>query len=420
MSTPGSADPLIERFRRACIDPKRKMFGGRAGALGNLARLSATMSQARAFSIEDPVAELAADLSRVDAQTLLKMSALARPPHTTTWIEYSPNAVARRMPDHQPDDQPTANRFGYLLETLERGGHGPIIRVSVVADNQDPADPNAYPDDACGMVILSLLFDPDGEGIMQRLTPRERLCTSLVKSLNAEHFRTHWLKGYATNEDPGPIGLSRDEPIRAILGSGYLWDVLFRLEHRDGELVSHAEPRDLEAARTLAEGIAFSLAPNMPGDLDLNSDHKRNVIAGAMRNIENDFRVMVPMLGLLNSQSIVTESQPGGGMTRVRGRPIRFLAHHRVRLGVPKARAERAFRASLESRATPRAHEVRGTLCYSRDTRSDCSHDFQPVDGKRLQRCRHCGGRRWWRGPHIRGDAGRGFITKDYHVERRP
>jgi hypothetical protein len=99
----------------------------------------------------------------------------------------------------------------------------------------------------------------------------------------------------------------------------------------------------------------------------------------------------------------------------VRGRKLRYLERRRVRLTVPRSTALASVRASGAGRPR-RAHEVRGTMCHSRDTDRSCIHDWQPQTANR-EVCTCCGGRRWWRRPHQRGDARLGLVLKDYRVE---
>lgn len=98
-----------------------------------------------------------------------------------------------------------------------------------------------------------------------------------------------------------------------------------------------------------------------------------------------------------------------------RGKRVVYRAHHTVtiRLGL---KPKHLISLLTDHRGSPRRHGVRGHWVNFRKTQG-CEHDFaelEPFDGTRFE-CR-CGQRRSWK-PHFeRGDAGRGYVTKDYLV----
>jgi hypothetical protein len=83
-----------------------------------------------------------------------------------------------------------------------------------------------------------------------------------------------------------------------------------------------------------------------------------------------------------------------------------------------------------EGEAIPRRrHEVRGTYCHDETARdymriAGCVHDWQvdphPSDHERPNhwKCINCGGKRWWREKHERGDATLGYVLHEsYKLE---
>jgi hypothetical protein len=64
---------------------------------------------------------------------------------------------------------------------------------------------------------------------------------------------------------------------------------------------------------------------------------------------------------------------------------------------------------------TKRLHDVRGHFCHDKRARQTgeqwCGHDWVEYEPLRWK-CERCGGKRWWRNEHQRGDVekGRSFI----------
>ena len=97
--------------------------------------------------------------------------------------------------------------------------------------------------------------------------------------------------------------------------------------------------------------------------------------------------------------------------TLVKGRPVVYRAHHIVRLK-PATTYHHIARAFFK-RETPRRHEVRPF--WRNFNKTECEHDFPylPDDKDRFY-CRKCPQWRIRVKDHLRGDAGKGFITKEY------
>lgn len=61
--------------------------------------------------------------------------------------------------------------------------------------------------------------------------------------------------------------------------------------------------------------------------------------------------------------------------------------------------------------ATPRQHDVVGHFAHT-GLRALCEHFWQ-ADDDRHWTCANCGGKRWWRAGHKRGDASKGIVTQE-------
>jgi len=119
---------------------------------------------------------------------------------------------------------------------------------------------------------------------------------------------------------------------------------------------------------------------------------------------------------MLNQPSVheIVRVEASRGM--VRGKVVPYRAHNTVALKLgTKPRTIKDWLTG--ERGSPRRHEVRGHWVNFRKT-TGCEHEFtelEPFDNTRHECCK-CGQRRSWK-PHFeRGDAGKGFVTKDYRV----
>jgi len=129
------------------------------------------------------------------------------------------------------------------------------------------------------------------------------------------------------------------------------------------------------------------------------------------------------LLTLNQPKTVVTSFAPQRGI--VRGKPVVYAAHHTVEIGMTKE-VVRAFPVHHGDRESPRRHEVRGHFVhYPASARHHCSrpegHDWprEPeLHGTAPSwKCTVCGGIRTWRQEFQRGDASKGFVTKDYEFE---
>jgi hypothetical protein len=128
---------------------------------------------------------------------------------------------------------------------------------------------------------------------------------------------------------------------------------------------------------------------------------------------------VVAVLALMNDRRYVAVSDAGRAPGRriVGRRATPYLVHHRVSLTAPGEVVVRAVTRALGERVPRRRHEVAGH--WRRDWRRPldeaCAHVFAD-DTEVREVCVMCDGRRSWVGDHMRGDAGVGYVGKDYAV----
>lgn len=134
-----------------------------------------------------------------------------------------------------------------------------------------------------------------------------------------------------------------------------------------------------------------------------------------------DLRNIIAILLLLNQPHVIRliGQQPRPHIAH--GKRVVYAAHNvvEIELGRRREHMRRLFR-HWSDRASPRRHEVRGHFAHYR-LAEGCTHQwpFMPEageDGQPRWRCGACGGWRVWRASHERGDASRGFVTKEYSL----
>lgn len=138
-----------------------------------------------------------------------------------------------------------------------------------------------------------------------------------------------------------------------------------------------------------------------------------------------DLRNMVAILLLLNRPRLtrfVQEMPAGRGW--VRNKPAPFLSHTTVTIDLDARPALRRIGTDEGDAEPRRRHEVRGHYChnqtYKSASRLGCPHnlvrDDEATHPEDSWKCTLCGGKRWWRAHHERGDAGKGFVIQTWNV----
>jgi hypothetical protein len=141
------------------------------------------------------------------------------------------------------------------------------------------------------------------------------------------------------------------------------------------------------------------------------------------RNLREAAGVVRFVLGCLAmlQRRIVLPGEPYAqrGRRLISGKSLPFFGYRQITLEVPgRLRLRRAFeqRGPAEPK---RRHEVAASWCYNRVAREGCTgelHDWRPLVPEQRYQCVRCGGKRWRRKEHQRGDASRGWVHQDRHV----
>ncbi|MDW9481757.1 hypothetical protein GOB57_24215 [Sinorhizobium meliloti] len=156
---------------------------------------------------------------------------------------------------------------------------------------------------------------------------------------------------------------------------------------------------------------------NMPDDL---ARYMENECRG-------DLKRAIAAILLLNQQHGVSRREVGPHRAIRSGRAKTYLAHSVVTIDLSPGGIRGLF--TIGNRASPRRHQVEGHFVHY-NIADGCSHawsafstpELERRDQERLGRqvkrwrCSGCMGLRVWREEFHRGDARKGFVTKEYKV----
>ena len=131
-----------------------------------------------------------------------------------------------------------------------------------------------------------------------------------------------------------------------------------------------------------------------------------------------ELRKVWTLLATINDlPTFIEQVRPTKGYV-ARGRYHHFVEHKIIHLRVPETKSLRTLAARAVALIRRRAHQVRGH--WRKDWRQPasafCQHQWHADSGGMI--CQLCHGHRIWIVEHQRGDAGLGFVTHDYVVER--
>lgn len=151
-----------------------------------------------------------------------------------------------------------------------------------------------------------------------------------------------------------------------------------------------------------------------------------------------DLRNIVALLLLMNRPSLTryVQDEPHW-KTFVGGKSRTYLSHTVVTIDFDPRPALMKIGTVYGEKESKRRHEVRGVYChdekYRKGTAAGCIHDWYEhpdymddiahlhIDEHGSVQwdnwlCKGCGGHRWWRETHERGDAAKGYVVKNYEV----
>ncbi|MCZ7862454.1 hypothetical protein O9X98_13860 [Agrobacterium salinitolerans] len=156
---------------------------------------------------------------------------------------------------------------------------------------------------------------------------------------------------------------------------------------------------------------------DMPADLE-----------GFMENeCRGDLKRAIAAVLLLNQQHGVTNREVGPRRAIRSGKAKTYLAHSVVTIDLSPSGIRGLF--TIGNRASPRRHQVEGHFVHY-NIADGCSHSYAAFTTPELERrdmerlgrhvkrwrCSGCMGLRVWREEFHRGDAQKGYVTKEYKV----
>lgn len=355
--TPTVADKLItmrDRSHLRSYEPK---------ALDQLQR---SARQARKFVFDADAIKRVADVIRAVPELLVREQEFARPPFDLTWIEYPANVMYAELNQHVPEHL--------------RGFGG-----SATADKD-----------------LGLLFDHGRVNVFVSGTV-DRPDDPIYLSPIQYRLNTEW-----PFEDQ--LEFCRRASVSRIGIDQFLWGSTYMA-------------LDVESQRSLRDLHAIEYVPMRQNAVGDGSMH------GLVNGSIGDFRTIIALLLMLNRPSIcryVRDLPNSRGW--LRNRVIPYMAHTHVTIdldAVPSMRKMSDRTSGIELRC----HEVRAHYCHDKTARdmmriAGCIHEFRAADAEwkvrgvapgEAQRwvCGSCGGKRWQRREHQRGNAALGYVKHE-------
>lgn len=347
-----------------------------AGAPG-FATLRRTLRSARRFTLSNEFVTEAIHFASVQPDVILARAVLARLPFPAVWIEFDQEhrvrtqiAIGTSAPDYDGEDRGLG---GFLLHREKAGEGIDWFAAGLAAGRGDEGDAFLWP---AGQVL--------GSG-------REDMA-----------------------EPPVDLAPVIDEIM--LRGWGY---------RGDAEGIADQTPALVARGGSLPEACVWR--PIM--DLFLNSpktegvDNATKAVETATKESRGDLRFLVTVLALINCAPIRYQHVEPSGRFLHRRNSIAYLDSHVCTIHGTRTHVQRILdeRAPAMPGTPRRAHEVRGhwMLAEYRQGVRACRHLPVPelVEGDHAI-CAKCEKMIVWREHHVRGDAGLGFVTKEYEVER--
>jgi len=174
-----------------------------------------------------------------------------------------------------------------------------------------------------------------------------------------------------------------------------------------------------EDSRTLRDAHSCHLLTN-------DNVSAAKVFSSAVQGSCGDLRNIVALLLMMNRPSLTTYgSEIGRGRHIYRGKDRVFMSYSVVSIRLNPIPTLRLVGTPDGEIIPRRRHEVRGHYCHNEATRKGtlggCAHSWErdtsyPEDDDNHWICTGCGGSRWWRTTHARGDSTIGYNAKHYAV----
>lgn len=312
--------------------------------------LQARVRASKVFVMDEAAALRVAETCREVPDLLARQQQFARQPYDVMWVEFELRALWEAITGRVMDD-----RGDYKIAYFYDHGTASVV----VGGTQE--DPGATP---CAMPLVYDIGTP--WELADQIAFVERVKTS---RMNLDMF--------------------------------FWGEAVMKLLDRE-------EQRDLRAHNTLR----MIARPDLDPEALFHTIYQNG--AGELRN-------MLAILLLMNRPSLtrfVRDVPRRRGFVRGKLRP--FMGHSVVTIDLSPVPTLRRLGTPADDGTPRRRHEVRGHYChndaYRQGTRLGCEHAFvrdeaatHPEDS---WLCTGCGGKRWWRSMHHRGDAGTGFVQK--------
>lgn len=133
-----------------------------------------------------------------------------------------------------------------------------------------------------------------------------------------------------------------------------------------------------------------------------------------------ELRTVIAILLMLNQPRVLNIQSVAHSSGLHKGKRIVYAAHNVVEIDLGTRKQYKRIFTHME-RESPRRHEVRGHFVHNGGT-DGCEHRWPlspvpaPISGAPMWECPRCGCKRTWREAHLRGDASKGFVTKEYDL----
>ena len=201
----------------------------------------------------------------------------------------------------------------------------------------------------------------------------------------------------------------------------------------DFDNLEQAQARQmLYSASTKGEepGALHALRDNHSFRLITHERYKKpsDVFEALYNGSAGDLRNIIALLLFLNRTQDIQIRQEMPWKPQIVNRvPKRLMPHTTIKLRLDPG--PRLKSLSFGNGTKKRLHDVRGHYMHDKVARRGCLHGAETKDLKEFApyweeyeplkwRCRHCGGKRWWRREHSRGNEELGTVVQRYSVTR--
>lgn len=342
---------------------------------------------ARRFVFDEDAAERIAEIVIKVPDLLVREHQFARAPFELTWVE---------LP---------AWRYWMVLRASSQ--KGALDKWSNAIDTADHSVGYLIDHGRVNVVVAGTVAEPGGSCVLAPLQYR---------------LGTEWPLQDQLDFCESVGGLSRLDLDAAMWGS--TWDGL-----------------DWDARKALRANNVMEWVPTNPAS-KMRPERLMKARSDMLRGSVGDLRTIIAILLVMNRPSLtryVEDVPHHRGFIRGKLRP--FMSHTTVQIALDPIPVLRLIGTPAGEAIERRRHEVRGTYCHdkvSRDYRriAGCVHEYQATnkdwtpwtredeatEGQPFHWvCASCGGKRWWRKDHSRGDVGIGFVVHDaYQVTDSP